>query len=295
MSPSAAPKSPVVGRPPGGALVTGAGKGLGREVAVRLARRGFALSVTDLDADLATRTAADIVAAVPGAGDRVVGVALDVRDAEAVREAAHDLLARAGSVEVWVNNAGVLVTGPLWTHGTQVHRDVLEVNALGTLHGMVAALEVMRPRGRGHVINIVSLAGLVPVPGQAAYAASKHAVMGLSLSALADLRAAGERDIHVSCVCPDGIWTPMLFDKTDDPSAAMSFSGRLLRPGSVADVVDRLISRPRPVVTIPRWRGALARLFDAMPGLAIRTTPVVIRLARARQRKAARRRSRPAQ
>ena len=113
---------------------------------------------------------------------------------------------------------------------------MFEVNALGTMHGTFAALEGdPRPVGHGHVVNIASLAGLAPVPGEAVYAATKHAVMGLSLSTLADLRVAGERGIHISCVCPDGMWTPMLFDKLDDPGAAMSFSGKLLQPGEVAD------------------------------------------------------------
>ena len=81
----------------------------------------------------------------------------------------------------------------------------------------------------------------------------------------------------------------MLHDKLDDPTASMSFSGQLLQPAVVADAVVRLVDRPRPVLTLPRWRGAEARLFDLVPGLATRAVPLVVRLSRTQQRAAARR------
>ena len=65
--------------------------------------------------------------------------------------------------------------------------------------------------------------------------------MGLSVSTMLDLRIAGLRDVHISCICPDGMWTPMLFDKLDDPGASMSFSGVLLQPSDVADVVAKVV------------------------------------------------------
>ena len=147
----------------------------------------------------------------------------------------------------------------------------------------------MRPAGQGHVVNIASLAGLFPLPGKGVYAATKHAVVGLSTSTLADLRVAGERDIHISCVCPDGIWMPMLHDRLDDPQASMSFSGRLLQAFDVADSVIRLVDRPRPVLTLPGWRGVEARLFGLSPSLAVRAAPLMVRLSRVQQRATARR------
>ena len=270
----------MTGRP--GALVTGAGQGLGREIATRLARRGYTVHVTDVDAALASRAAEEI-------GSDAFASELDVRDQDACREAARLTQEWAGSLDLWVNNAGVLVTGPVWEATDEQRRLMFDVNALGTLHGTMAALDLMRPAGRGHVLNIVSLAGLAPVPGEAVYAASKHAVMGLSLSTLADLRVAGLDDIHISCVCPDGMWTPMLHDKLDDPGAAMSFSGKLLQPSEVADLVEEVVDRPRPAVALPRWRGAQARLFDLTPRLAMRGAPLVARVARRQQRSAARR------
>lgn len=265
-----------------GALVTGAAGGLGREIAARLARRGHVVHLTDVDGDRAERAAAEL-------GGAAFGSALDVRDPDACRAAARRTAERGGSLDVWVNNAGVLIPGPVWSHTDAERRLMMEVNALGTMHGTVAALELMRPAGRGHVLNIVSLAGLAPVPGEGVYAASKHAAIGFSLSTLADLRLAKVKGVAVSCVCPDGIWTPMLHDKLDDPGASLSFSGTLLTASRVADAVDRVLDRPRPVTVIPRWRGWEARVFDALPRVAIASVPAVVALSRVQQRAARRR------
>ncbi|HEU4735934.1 MAG TPA: SDR family NAD(P)-dependent oxidoreductase [Solirubrobacterales bacterium] len=259
------------------AVVTGAGGGLGRAIALELAGQGFLVHVTDLDADAAARTAAEI-----GSGARSTG--LDVRDEPACRAIAAEAAAR-GSLDVWINNAGVLVTGLSWEQDEATRRTMLEVNALGTMNGTVAALEPMIGAGRGHVINVVSLAGIVAAPGEVNYSASKHAAMAFTLGTLFDLRRAGIEGVRLSAVCPDGIWTPMLEDKLDDPDAAGSFSGHLLTAEQVASEVGRLIARPRPILVLPRWRGLLLRLFDLSPRLALRLLPWVMRDARRKQRR----------
>lgn len=263
--------------PPAGAVVTGAGRGLGRLIAQLLVDRGHTVAVTDVDEGAAKATATEL-------GERALPRALDVRDPEQVREAASEIAAVTGRLDVWVNNAGVLVTGPAWEQSPETRRLMLEVNALGTINGTVAAIDAMRAHG-GHVVNIVSLAGLTAVPGEAVYAASKHAAIGFSLSTLHDLRLAGIRDIDISCVCPDGIWTPMLHDKLDDPRSAMSFSGKLLQPEEVAAAVGRVLDRPRPVIVLPRSRGLQARVADALPSLAERIAPLVVRQGRRAQRR----------
>ncbi|RYE78748.1 MAG: SDR family NAD(P)-dependent oxidoreductase, partial [Myxococcales bacterium] len=154
---------------------------------------------------------------------------------------------------------------------------MLDVNAGGTINGTIAAIRAMKEAGHGgHVVNIVSLAGLTAVPGEGVYAASKHAALGFSLSAAQDLRLAGIRNIDISCVCPDGIWTPMLFDKLDDPKAALSFSGKLLQPREVVAAVAKVLDRPRPVTSVPGWRGAIARFGDAVPRFGLAAIPLVV-------------------
>jgi NAD(P)-dependent dehydrogenase (short-subunit alcohol dehydrogenase family) len=260
------------------AVVTGAGSGLGRAIAVELTGRGFVVLATDVDSDAAARTAEAI-------GPGATSLGLDVCDAEACRAAATAAISRGGSLDLWVNNAGVLVTGNAWEQDEAARKAMVDVNAVGTMNGTVAALERMTEAGRGHVINVVSLAGIVAAPGEVAYSASKHAALAFTLGTLFDLRRAGFGEIELSAVCPDGIWTPMLEGKLDDPDAAGSFSGRLLTPERVASAVGRLTDRPRPLLVLPRWRGPLLRFFDAYPRIAVRLLPLIMSDARRRQRR----------
>jgi NAD(P)-dependent dehydrogenase (short-subunit alcohol dehydrogenase family) len=275
-------REPAPPAPRGGAVVTGGGRGIGLEIARRLVALGYFVHVTDVDEALASQAAAEL-------GPRAWGSMLDVRSGRACRAIAARTLRRAGSLDVWVNNAGVLVTGPAWEQDERTRALMLDVNATGTINGTVAALEPMRAAGRGHVVNVVSLAGLVAAPGEAVYAASKHAALGFSLATLTDLRLAGIDGIDISCVCPDGVWTPMLHDKLDDPNAAASFTGTLLRPEEVADHVVRLLDHPQPVLAIPRWRGVLMRIFDLAPELSTRWAPHVLANGRRKQRRYLRR------
>ncbi|MGI5133552.1 SDR family oxidoreductase [Streptomyces sp. CA-106110] len=260
-----------------GAVVTGAGRGLGRLIAAALVQRRHQVLVTDVDEEAACAAAAEL-------GPDVLWAAVDVRDEVQVAAARDRIVAEAGRLDVWVNNAGVLVTGPAWEQPPDVRRLMLEVNALGTVNGTVAAIEAMRGTG-GHIVNVVSLAGLTAVPGEAVYAASKHAAIGFSLSTLADLRLAGIKEIDISCVCPDGIWTPMLHDKLDDPAAALSFSGKLLMPEEAVEAVRKVLDRPRPVTVVPGWRGLQARLADALPSFGLHAVPLAVAQGRRVQRR----------
>jgi len=258
------------------AVVTGAGSGLGRAIAAELMGRGYRVHVTDVDAGAADRAAAEL-------GPEARGSALDVRDEAACRGLA-DSIGRTGSLDLWVNNAGVFFSGVPWEQSAERRQTMLDVNVTGLMNGTIAALGPMRAAGRGHVVNVVSLAGIVAAPGEVAYSASKHAAMAFTLGTLFDLRRSGAKGIHLSAVCPDGIWTPMLEDKLDDPDAAPSFSGRLLTAEEVAEEVGKLTERPRPILVVPRWRGPFLRIVDLFPRMALRLLPLVMWDARRRQR-----------
>lgn len=259
------------------AVVTGAGSGLGRAIASELVERGYRVHITDVDAGAADRVTAEL-------GVVARGSALDVRDEAACRGLA-DSIGRTESLDLWVNNAGVFFSGPPWEQSAETRQTMLDVNVTGLMNGTVAALGPMRAAGRGHVVNVVSLAGIVAAPGEVAYSASKHAAMAFTLGTLFDLRRSGLKGIHLSAVCPDGIWTPMLEDKLDDPDAAPSFSGRLLTAEEVAKEVAKLTERPRPILIVPRWRGPALRIYDLFPRLGLRLLPLVMWDARRRQRR----------
>lgn len=250
---------------------------MGLEIARRLVARGYEVAVTDIDE-------AGTTAAAEQLGGRAWPLVLDVTDTDAVNAAADQVVERSGSLDVWVNNAGILLTGLAYEQPIDVHRRMLEVNAVGTMNGTLAAIERMRPSGRGHIINLISLAGLAAATGLVGYSASKHAAIAFSLGIAADLRRGGLGGIHISCVCPDGVWTPMITDKLEDPNDALSFSGVMLMPEEVAERAVQLIDKPKPVLTMPAWRGQFARFFDRHPKLSLRLTPLLMRDAVRRQR-----------
>ena len=250
---------------------------MGFEIARRLADRGYDVAVTDLDE-------ADASAAAGELGERTWPRVLDVTDGEDCRAAASEVVERTGSLDVWVNNAGILITGLAHEQPIEAHRRMLEVNAIGTFNGTLAAIERMRHVSRGHIINMISLAGLAAATGIVGYSASKHAAIAFSLGTAADLRRAGLGEIHISCVCPDGVWTPMINDKLDDPNDALSFSGVMFMPAQIAERVEKLLDKPKPLIAIPSWRGRFARFFDRHPALSLRMTPLLMRDALRRQR-----------
>lgn len=261
--------------------MTGAARGLGFEIARRLAERGLAVNVADVDE-------AGAHAAAQKLGGAAWGSRLDVTDPDACRVAARTAAEQHGGLAVWVNNAGILRTGPSWSHPDADRRALVDVNVHGLMNGTIAALEVMRPADKGHVLNVVSLAGLAAPPGETVYAATKHAALAFTVGTLYDLRQDGCRGVELSAICPDGIWTPMLYDKVDDPQAAPSWSGVLLQPEDVAKRAVELLDSPRLVVAYPRWRGGVARAFASTPGIGTRLVPAMMASARRKQKRWAR-------
>jgi NAD(P)-dependent dehydrogenase (short-subunit alcohol dehydrogenase family) len=245
------------------AVVTGAGRGFGREIARLLARRGYDVLATDLDGDAAAATAAEL-------GSPAWSMQQDVREPEGHRAAASAALER-GPLEVWVNNAGVLRTVKAWEHPDDEVRLMAEVNLLGVMWGSRAAVEAMR-RGGGrnmHIVNMASMSALTAVPGLAVYAATKHGVLGFTTSLQGDLRAAG-LPIAVHAVCPDGADTDMTRERAGDADAAIIWSApRMLSKDEVAERVVGLLDSKRVVLSIPRRRAALARVSAAAPRVGI--------------------------
>ena len=241
----------------GTAVVTGAGRGFGREIARRLAARGYSVLATDIDEAAASATAEEI-------GGEAWSRRLDVRDPDEHRAAAAKAAER-GPLEVWVNNAGVMRTVPVWEHPDEDVRLTVDANLLGVIWGSRAAVESMQ---RGDILNLGSLSSFGPVPGLAIYGATKHAVLGFSESLQGDLEKAG-RDIRVHVLCPSGADTGLVREQEHEEESAIIWSTgpRLLTAEEVADAAVSLIGTRRLVQSVPRSRGMLR-----VTGLAPRVT-----------------------
>jgi short-subunit dehydrogenase len=254
------------------AVVTGAGRGIGAGIARALSARGHHVVVTDVDGEAASRTAD----ALDGPS---TAMPLDVRDPSAHRAvalAAADL----GEVDIWVNNAGVLSTAPVWQSTDAEVTATIEINTLGLVHGCRAAVDVMR---RGDILNVVSLSGRGPTPGLAIYGASKAAALSYSQALHIELGAA-RRPIRVRALCPDAVSTDLLHAVADRPSSALLFTGpRVLGVDEVVEGAMDLLSSRRQLKVLPAWRGWLTRTQSVLPAASRTLTPMVARIGERRR------------
>lgn len=199
-------------------VLVGASTGIGRETALRLAREGCRLVVAARTAE-ALETLAEEVTRL---GGEALAVPTDVADWEQAQRLAKTAVERFGRIDTWVNLASVSTYGPVEQTDVADIKRVLEVNLLGAVHGMKAALPHLRANGGGTLVNVSSVLGVRSVPLQAAYCAAKHGLLGFTESLRMELRHE-DVPIEVVDVLPSSIDTP-LFDH------AKSLMGRLPQP-----------------------------------------------------------------
>jgi NAD(P)-dependent dehydrogenase (short-subunit alcohol dehydrogenase family) len=180
------------------AVVTGAASGIGLGIAEAFAAEGMRLVLADVDRDRLEREAERL----RSTGSEVAAVVTDVGDAAAVQALANGTMARFGAVHVVCNNAGIIRPGRTWELPLEDWDAVLRVNLLGVVHGVHSFVPLLLASGEeGHVVNVASMAAVVPVPGIGPYNVSKHGVLALSEVLHAELQAAGA-PVGVSIVMP---------------------------------------------------------------------------------------------
>lgn len=177
------------------AIVTGAGSGIGRAIALKFAAEGCDVGIFDIDRAAAEETAA--LVRVAGSAAAVACGSVALRDD--VLRAVDSLLGALGHVDILVNNAGVLRTAPFLHTPYEQWREVLSINLDGAYHFCQGVLPAMLRRGAGAIVNISSWTGKKGVPNHAAYSASKFALIGLTQSLASEFAARG---IRVNAVCP---------------------------------------------------------------------------------------------
>jgi NADP-dependent 3-hydroxy acid dehydrogenase YdfG len=228
--------------------VTGGARGIGLAIATVLNDLGAKVAIGDIDES-----------AVKESGDRL-GLALsrglDVTDRESFTDFLATVEKDVGPLDVVVNNAGVIAVGSAVDEDDKVTRRLLDVNVYGVILGTKLAAQRMLPRGRGHVINIASLGGVLPTEGIATYCATKHAVLGYTDTVRLENRGRG---VHFSAIMPTLTNTEM----TSGIGHAKGFKNA--EPEDIAKAVADVIVKPQPRVIIPGSIGITVSLQRLMP------------------------------
>ncbi|HUR13334.1 MAG TPA: SDR family NAD(P)-dependent oxidoreductase [Mycobacteriales bacterium] len=247
------------------AVITGAASGIGRGLALELAREGARLALSDIDAAGLAQTAA----LARALGAEVDEQRVDVAQREQVVAYAEHVRVRFGAVHLVVNNAGIALTGDVRDMDVKDVERVLDVDFWGVVHGTMAFLPHLVDSGEGTLVNISSLFGLIAMPGQSAYNAAKFAVRGFTEALRQEVLLSGE-PVTVTCVHPGGIRTSIARNATavgghDAQALSELFDARLARisPERAARVILAGARRGRARVLI----GADAKALDLLQRL----------------------------
>ena len=226
--------------------VTGGARGIGKAIAARFTTAGARVAIGDRDREAAADTAAELGVAAFG---------LDVTDPDSFADFLEAVRRDLGPVDVLVNNAGIMWVGSFDEEPDTVARAQLEVNLLGVINGIKAAAPAMREAGHGHLITVASAASILPTPGEATYAATKHGVLGYLKAVRTEMRGTG---VHFTAVMPAVVDTVLA-------AGTGAGAGPLLRPDDVAAAVVDAVTRPRLEITVPGFIGPVTRLVGLLP------------------------------
>ena len=240
-------------------LITGAAKGIGAALVAACQEAGYEVVATDVDQPglVALREARPGTQTFP----------LDVRDLGAWEKVVSNAESQGGPIDVLINNAGVCRPGPCDGVSAEDDQLTVDVNLGGVMNGVRTLLPRFLERGKGHVINVASMAAFSPAPDLAAYCATKHAVRAYTHSCALDHR---HSPVHFTVACPSAVQTPMLDGMRERRAAAVVFSERAMPPEKFAAAVVAAIQTPRREVLVTNPGGKLLRFFGLFPGLLAR-------------------------
>ena len=233
-------------------VLTGASSGIGHATALAYARCGARLVLAARGVE-ALETLAEACRLLDA---EVLVVPTDVSKFDAVQALAKAAVQRFGQIDVWINNAGVGAVGEFACTPMAAHRQIIETNLLGHMHGAHAVLPHFRERGKGTLINVISVSGWAASAYAAAYTASKFGLRGFTQSLHAEL--SGLPAVHVCAVYPTFVDTPAMLHGANYTGKRLQPPPPLVDPRSVANVLLSLAHRPRAStsvgsVAMPSW------------------------------------------
>ena len=235
-------------------VITGGAAGIGREMAIAFARERANLALLDIDRKLLAET----VKTLTQPGIEIRGYPCDVSDSSGVKQAAEQVLADYVDIDVLVNNAGIVIGKPAAEVSYEELRRIVDINALGVMWMTRQFLGGMMKKNSGHIVNVASASGLLGVPRQTDYCATKFAVVGYSDALRMEMKKFGCRGVKVSCICPSVIDTGMFAGFTPP------MLNPLLKPEEVARKIVRTVKRENDYLKIP-FMVKMIPLFKVLP------------------------------
>lgn len=230
--------------------VTGGARGIGLAIAEALRAEGARVGIGDVDVALAQKEAERI-----GAFAHV----LDVRNRDSFAEFLRATEAALGPVDVLINNAGIMPMGGFLDEDPALSDAQIDINFRGVIHGMQLAMPGMMARGRGHIVNVASLAGRFAIPGLSIYCGTKFAVMGLTESVAAEFRDSG---LNFTAIMPAIVSTELA---SGSDEASKSLTPIKVTPQLVAEAVVDALQRPRLAVAVPGFMKTAHALYGLLP------------------------------
>lgn len=244
-------------------VVTGASSGIGRATARMFAARGASVVMGARNAEGLN----DLAQEIKRMGGQVVAVTVDVSEREQVNELARIATEHFGRINTWVNNAGVSLYATFDKLTDAEIRRVLDVNFMGTVYGMQAAISIMRNHGGGTIINVSSIAGKRAIPLQSVYSASNYAIVGLGEAVRVEL-ANEEVEINICTICPPSINTPFFDHARTKEGRAPKPLPPVYEPDRVAEAIILCAENPQREVLIGSASKVFAILNTVAPNLS---------------------------
>ena len=247
------------------AVIAGGASGIGRAFSELLTQEGIVAVLADIDGHQTEET----VAWLQSQGGAAQGRQVDVTKLNESRELISGVLGEFGRIDYMINSAGIAPFGRFQHEGPDVWEKTVATNVLGVIHGTAAVYPHMIRQRSGHIVNIASLAGLIPLPGMASYSSTKASVVAFSLALRSEARTLG---IHVTVACPALVATRIRTTTATAlhrPPALLSdpWFAKRIQPEACAKAILRGARRGSAIILVPRWAHVAWFAYRMFPGV----------------------------
>jgi len=254
-------------------IVTGGSGGIGNEICKQLVTLGAQIIIVSRSNSYSAKLQNKITRTNPNN----IFIEKDLRVYDAWEELIETVLMKFSRIDILINSVGIIIPGTIESLRINEIENYLNTNMLSIIYGARAVIPVMKKQKHGHIINVGSLGGIVPMPYETMYCATKFGVRGFSLSLAEELKNTG---INVSLISPGSVKTKMLDLEATDDKSTLSFVNNAYDPKTIADATLKLIQNPQSEVILPSYVKRLSLLVSKYPKLFAKIYPLLNALGR---------------